>query len=429
MRTVKPKITGPIVVNVKRTRGARSYRSLSSLVLLVSLAMLVVGVAAKLVVTYHNNLISERDQQTAKLESANQKLFRAREAIAASETSNQSLKREHDSLITLHLDRLSGFAEYITENPSKANQVFNETIRFADKHNRESDSIRKRLELLPKPKALDSATDAKILGASFTPEVAIVDLDVFDASHAHIPGLGRVDFEVVCRGKVLPSVRVQPATIAVGEHRISVLLDCSRSIADRFDDSRQATRAFVTELANPWKLKICSFASEVRSLSPWSQDPSVHIDAIDSLVADGGTELFAAMEVDAKEHGKFQGTQTTVILTDGKDSRGTGDLTRILALYKRSEIKVHILALDGNDIDEPVLRRIAQETNGSFQKISQSQELTASFKALATRMKRPIYRLTILGPIERESLSVKVAGQTLPVPSDASKLVSTKPIH
>jgi len=143
-------------------------------------------------------------------------------------------------------------------------------------------------------------------------------------------------------------------------------------------------------------------------------------------VADGATSLLAAMEADAREQARFDGTHSTVILTDGKDSHGSANIEQILKLYQQSSTRVHIIALDRGDIDEPLLRRIANETKGSFQKLGSTQELRTGFKAIAERMKRPVYRLTILGPIDRESLSIQLANNSLATQTAKPQLTSAR---
>ena len=234
-----------------------------------------------------------------------------------------------------------------------------------------------------------------------------------------------MDFDVTQNRSMVHPVRVEPVLVASGNHRVSLLIDCSSSFGAGMADAKLASKFLITELANPWRFRIVRFASDVQVVSQWSFDPEVHTNAVDRLVADGATSLLAAMEADAKEHAKFDGTHSTVILTDGKDSQGTANIELILSLYQQSATRIHILALDRGEIDEPLLRKIATATDGSFQKLDASQQLAAGFKALAERMKQPVYRFTILGPLDRNSLSIRLANDALATPIAQPQLTSS----
>lgn len=369
-------------------------------------------------------LITSLEEKTAELAKSATELANSKTEFSKAMDSNKIVLTQIDAVKMLHLNRLIQFADFVWDDPVLAKRVLDEAAEFADANKLDSTPIRNRIAALPKAKILGMGSKLSVLSMNHTASVSTVELIVLESNNAPVDELARVDFTVTHKGKPIHLVRVEPIMVASGNHRVSLWFDCSTSFASGMPDAKHVGKALVTELANPWKFRIGRFSSDVQIVSPWSIDPEIHKAAIDSLVADGATSLLAAMEADAKEHAKFDGTQSTVIVTDGKDSHGTASIEAILKLYQQSATRVHVLALDRGDIDEPLLRRIAAETEGSFQKLSSSQELRAGFKAIAERMKRPAYRLTILGPIDRESLSIQLASDSLTTPTAKPQLTS-----
>lgn len=372
----------------------------------------------------YRRLQAELAAKTTELTNSAASLAETRGELNAEIASKKASQAELDSVKSLHFYRLIQFVDFVLHDPAMAERVLNETAEFAEKYKLDLTPVRNRIAALPKAKALAAGTKVSVLSMNHTASVSTVDLTVVDSNNTPVDELARVDFTVSHKGKPIHLVRVEPTMVASGNHRVSFLIDCSSSFALGLPDAKLAVKALITELANPWTFRVVRFATDVQTVSPWSFDPGTHAVAIDNLVADGATSLLAAMEADAKEQARFDGTHSTVILTDGKDSHGTANIEQILKLYQQSATRVHIIALDRGDIDEPLLRRIANETEGSFQKLSSSQELRAGFKAIAERMKRPAYRLTILGPIDRESLSIQLANDSLATPTTKPQLTS-----
>lgn len=372
----------------------------------------------------YERLLASLDVKTSELSKSAIALAESKTELSTVANSRKTILTQFDSVKLLHFNRLIQFADFVWDDPVLAKRILDEAAEFADANKLDLTPIRNRMAALPKTKILATGTKLSVLSMNHTASVSTVELIVQESNNAPVDELARVDFTITHKGKPIHLVRVEPIMVASENHRVSLWFDCSTSFASGMPDAKHVGKALVTELANPWKFRIGRFSSDVQIISPWSIDPEIHNAAIDSLVADGATSLLAAMEVDAKEHAKFDGTQSTVIVTDGKDSHGTANIEAILKLYQQSATRVHVLALDRGDIDEPLLRRIAAETEGSFQKLSSSQELRAGFKAIAERMKRPAYRLTILGPIDRESLSIQLANDSLTTPTAKPQLTS-----
>ena len=64
------------------------------------------------------------------------------------------------------------------------------------------------------------------------------------------------------------------------------------------------------------------------------------------------------------------------------------------------------------EVNEPILRRIADETNGMFLSASDPARLSQEFAAVTAAFQRPVYRVAIFEPVDEGSLTLKVG--TLP---------------
>ena len=424
MRTPRVKTPPAPVVHlpVRSKPQAKSKRRRISLPMTV---FIIGGIAFLLFArVQYARILASTETKSAELSKTASELARIQMEFDESAKLSNEIRMQYDATKVLHLKRLIQFAGFVSDNPAFSERVLDEAIAFAESNGLDSSQIRSQKAALPKPKVLPTGTQMKLLSMQHSASATIVDVSVVDSTQSPVRGLARVDFDVTQNRALVHPVRVEPSMVASGNHRVSFLFDCSSSFALGLPDAKLAAKALINELANPWRFLVIRFASDVQIVSPWSFDPEIHTAAINNLVADGATSLLAAMEADAMEHTKFDGTHSTVILTDGKDSHGTANIEQILKLYQQSSTQVHILALDRGEIDEPLLRRIAAATDGSFQKLDASQQLAAGFKALAERMKRPVYRLTILGPIDRESLSIQLANNSLATQTAKPQLTS-----
>ena len=424
MRTPRVKTPPAPVVHlpVRSKPQAKSKRRRISLPMTV---FIIGGIALLLFArVQYGRILASMEAKTAELSKAELELARIQTDFDAATKLNSAIRTQFDAIKVLHLNRRIEFAGFVSDNPSFSERILDEASDFAESNGLSSEKIRSQRAALPKAKVLPTGTQMKLLSTQHSAAATTVDVSVVDSNQSPVRGLTRVDFDVTQNRAMVHPVRVEPVLVASGNHRVSLLFDCSSSFGAGMPDAKLASKSLITELANPWKFRIVRFASDVQVVSQWSFDPDVHTNAVDRLVADGATSLLSAMEADAKEHTKFDGTHSTVILTDGKDSHGTANIEQILKLYQQSSTQVHILALDRGEIDEPLLRRIAAATDGSFQKLDASQQLAAGFKALAERMKRPVYRLTILGPIDRESLSIQLANNSLATQTAKPQLTS-----
>lgn len=117
-------------------------------------------------------------------------------------------------------------------------------------------------------------------------------------------------------------------------------------------------------------------------------------DLIDGLQAGGGTQLY---NVAAKAVRYFpdggSAHRVVLLLSDGKnDSPENGDLGEAVRLAHAARVPFFVIGL-GQEIDEPYLRSLAQETGGLYRSAPTSDELVRLYGDMAALLKTR-YRLS-----------------------------------
>ncbi|MDZ4848218.1 MAG: VWA domain-containing protein [Pirellulaceae bacterium] len=351
------------------------------------------------------------DQQVTRLHEVESE-FQANQAKLAKTLSTISASAaEVERIQNLHLKRLQDFARFVDEDPAMQRRILEEALSFAKIAKISTESVDEPIAKLPISTALAPNCKVSILSANQTRSIATVDISVNKQSGEFVEGLSRVDFVAECQNRNIYPVRVEQTSASIGTLSLSILLDCSSSVAGPdFEKLKEACTALVKQTANPWKVRIVRFASDVKAISPRSHDQDVHIEAIAALSADGATQMNEALRFDAQEQVRLTGRKVTILFTDGIDSSNRIDIEHTLQLYREAQCQVHVVGLDRGQIDEPSLRLIATETGGSFQTIADANQLAATFTAIADRMKAPVYRLTMLTPIELKGFKLAVGG-------------------
>ncbi|MCD6445857.1 VWA domain-containing protein, partial [Candidatus Bathyarchaeota archaeon] len=120
---------------------------------------------------------------------------------------------------------------------------------------------------------------------------------------------------------------------------------------------------------------------------------------IRSLKSYGSTPLYDAIFTSLKLLEGVEGTKILVVFTDGKDSNydetGPGSvrtLEDVLTTLKIVKPITYILGF-GKKIDEKVLNKIAEESNGRFLKINKAEEIKEVYSSIAKKL-RNVYTLS-----------------------------------
>jgi len=185
---------------------------------------------------------------------------------------------------------------------------------------------------------------------------------------------------------------------------VALVLDISGSMQGQpLTDARTAAARFLDRLGANDRAALIAFSDPVdvdpQKLNPqrelgFTSQRSALYDTIENLRAGGNTHLYNAV---SKAVGLFNdpssGHRAILVLSDGRNDPETiGDPDQPIRLARQAHIPVFVIGL-GKQIDEPYLRRLANETGGLFRAAPSSAELARLFSEMATLLKTQ-YRLT-----------------------------------
>ncbi|HEV3448650.1 MAG TPA: VWA domain-containing protein [Gemmataceae bacterium] len=194
-------------------------------------------------------------------------------------------------------------------------------------------------------------------------------------------------------------------TIGVGEPGrntpvTSVLvLDCSGSMDDPADDSdevskiqalRQAASRFIDIMRPGARTTLLPFSDEPDPAKPFTADKRALKDGIRDLRAGGQTALFDATyeAIETLAATRPEGKRAVVVLTDGQDNKPGGRrVEQVIAAARRAEIPLHMLGLGRpGELDERVMRKMAEQTGGTYHHARNRQALYEIFENLSIQL-------------------------------------------
>ncbi|MFO0877936.1 MAG: VWA domain-containing protein [Gemmataceae bacterium] len=181
-------------------------------------------------------------------------------------------------------------------------------------------------------------------------------------------------------------------TVLVLDHSGSMGEKASASDSvSKLDALKVAARRFVELMRPTAKTTVLPFSSTIQNPGPFSNDRAVHIKRIEGLQLAGGTLLFDATYagIETLVASELPGRRAVVVLTDGKDDgnsrrRGVNDVIR---RAQQAHTPLYMLGLGQADqIDEPVMRRMASETRGAYFHAGSQQKLLEVFEDLSIQL-------------------------------------------
>jgi VWFA-related protein len=163
------------------------------------------------------------------------------------------------------------------------------------------------------------------------------------------------------------------------------------------------------------------FSTEVHPPGPFTADREELKRQIRGLTADGGTSLYDAafMGVRTLSEARLEGKKALLVLTDGQDedpgSRHSED--DVIEAAKQAGVVLHMLGLGRkHEINEPVMKKMALSTGGTYHHVGDPQQLVDVFERLCIDLHDD--------GIDEESLrqlAAKTGGRYVPA-RDISKL-------
>jgi Ca-activated chloride channel homolog len=224
-------------------------------------------------------------------------------------------------------------------------------------------------------------------------ELVSLNVTVADGGGKYVTDLNQDDFEVYEDGAkqklTFFSKTQQPISLAL-------LLDTSASMDERMGIAQEAAIGFAKQLHKEDQAEVIDFDSQVRVLSPFTNDAAALEKAIRQTTANGSTSLYNALYISLKELKKTKVAaaseirrQAIVLLSDGDDTSSLIEFEEVLDLAKRSETVIYAIGLRQGEIGrrefkeaEFVLKQLANETGGRAYFPTDARELAKMYQGV-----------------------------------------------
>ena len=208
-----------------------------------------------------------------------------------------------------------------------------------------------------------------------------IEMVIAQAKEAHVP--------VYTLGVGEPGKNEKVTTVLVLDHSGSMRAKANdKDAKTKMQALRHAATRFVELMRPTAQTTLLPFSSTVESPSAFSSDKAKLKARIGLLHPDGGTLLYDATlaGVETLRAARLTGRKFVVVLTDGKDespgSRVADD--EVIERAKEESIPLYMLGLgQSKDINEKVMRRMAEETGGKYYHAENEAALIRIFEQLS----------------------------------------------
>ncbi|MBV0926251.1 VWA domain-containing protein [Halomicroarcula limicola] len=206
---------------------------------------------------------------------------------------------------------------------------------------------------------------------------------VKDATGDPITGLSESEFDVLEDGTDQTIQSVEPVERTGGPGvSVSLVLDRSGSMqGQKSQDSKVAANQFVDQLDTEDEAQVIAFDTNVEFKQRWTKDKGRLSTSIDSIAVRGDTALWQATTTGIEQAEPRVGRSAVIVLTDGKNNRPPQNVDRAIQRAQQAGVPVYTIGL-GPDVSERNLRRLAEETGGSYYKSPSSSDLAAIYNQI-----------------------------------------------
>ncbi|MGB8028169.1 MAG: VWA domain-containing protein [Terracidiphilus sp.] len=205
--------------------------------------------------------------------------------------------------------------------------------------------------------------------ATFHMDVKLVNIfvNVTDKNGAIVGGLTQDDFAVFEDNR--------PQQIAIFERKtdvplnLTLAIDTSGSVRKDLDEEATAARRFAHDILQPKdQMSVLEFATDVRELTPFTNNLSQIDHALGGLRSDWATALYDAICLGSRGLGKREGRRVLVLVSDGDDTAKSSTYAQALEAALRNEVMIYSL------IDVPIEASAGRDLGGEHALITLSEE-------------------------------------------------------
>jgi Ca-activated chloride channel family protein len=178
---------------------------------------------------------------------------------------------------------------------------------------------------------------------------------------------------------------------------VTVVLDVSGSMSgEKIEQAREALRQLLGTLAGNDRFRLISFSSAVQAQSSeWSFARGAALGRarawVDRLVADGGTNIEAALEEAFRLESPDDRLPVVLFLTDGLPSVGEESPERLAAIAERRADRARVFAFGvGHDVNTQLLDRLGDAGRGDTDYVQPGENVERVISLLAAKIRNPV---------------------------------------
>ncbi|MCI0422600.1 MAG: VWA domain-containing protein [Acidobacteria bacterium] len=178
---------------------------------------------------------------------------------------------------------------------------------------------------------------------------------------------------------------------------ISLLIDTSTSIRDRFKFEQEAAIDFLYRTIRPRKDKalLITFDSAIELVQDYTDNPEVLAKAIRQVRPGGGTKMLDAIYLACQEKLKSEtGRKLIILISDGDDNLSLETVNSTLEMAQRSDVAIFTISTNSSGFfgltapkADKLLKRLADETGGRAFFPFKAEDLSQSFQDIATELR------------------------------------------
>lgn len=225
-------------------------------------------------------------------------------------------------------------------------------------------------------------------------------INVFDQDGDFIDSMFPDNFEIITNSIIITSDYRSLSIAESSANLVGLILDSSGSMyGDRMSAAKGAAKMFIDTMSGSDQTAIIDFDSSARLTQALTTDKQTLKDAIDSLEAEGSTNIGDGMIECANSVGSRPGKTAGILLTDGEDNGGVIDQGIQQAVTLRMPVYTIFMGEDITDTARTDMQRIADDTGGEYYEVASTSALQNVFsvtipQALAARPARKSYVIT-----------------------------------
>ena len=177
---------------------------------------------------------------------------------------------------------------------------------------------------------------------------------------------------------------------------LGLLIDVSPSVKPTFDQERGAASWFLHQVLRPKDLAmLIEFEKSVTLAQDFTDDIDLLQRAIDQLEIgpgiDGGTSLYDALYLSAKQLKEESGRKAMIIISDGDDTTSKLKLDEAMVAVQNADCVIYSIAIGGSrfgfntphalggSAGNSVMKKFSEETGGSFFRVDDQREFEPAF--------------------------------------------------